>query len=166
MIAWSGFVSRTWHREYLESLDGRSLIENDNRDHVVILIFKRSTVDATLKATITPGPRILTRMTSRSLGYQQYADNHRHSENGRCLKASQCEPAVCHRFIEEIANGRAEWPRQYERGPEQDRARHIGVEVESRVDEQSGAEDQCATLVTEASGVGEEVAQRRAERLR
>jgi hypothetical protein len=69
-----------------------------------------------------------------SLGNQQDADDHHYTENDRCLKAPQGEPSVLHGLIEQIANRRAEWPRQDKRGPEQDRTRPCCSE-DSGVDE-------------------------------
>ena len=42
---------------------------------------------------------------------------------------AQSEPTMFQGFVEEIANGGAEWPGQNKRGPEQQDPRHIRPEI-------------------------------------
>jgi len=102
-------------------------------------------------------------MTAWSLRQENDARNHRRGYYGGGHWPAKCQPAVIHRFVEEVAQGRPKWSRENERSPEQCDPGHICPKVECSRNCQSRAEDERASFIPESAGIGDPVAERGSE---
>src|SRR5712672_3678071 len=105
-------------------------------------------------------------MFTGSLREQDNAGYDQDRQNSRGIEPTKSQSTIRDRLVEKVTRGGAQGSRQDERAPEQQRTRNIGVEIGCRDDDQAGCENQRATLVAEAVGVGHPGAKRGTQRLR
>src|SRR6185437_9463330 len=68
-----------------------------------------------------------------SLRQENDARNHRHGNYRGGHWPAKCQPAMIHRFVEEVAQGRPKWSRENERSPEHVVLRHQLIVLRRKV---------------------------------
>ena len=71
----------------------------------------------------------LPRMLACPLRQDENTSDNEYADDRGSDRPAQCHAAVAWRLVEKIADGGAERPRQNERRPEQEDARHVGPEI-------------------------------------
>jgi len=80
--------------------------------------------------------------------------------------AADVQSAFVERFVEKVADGCTEWPRQDEGRPEQQNVRNRRPIVERRDDRKCRNKDERSACITEARRVGHPITERRTQCLR
>ena len=105
-------------------------------------------------------------MLPRPLRQDEQAKEDEGRNHGRSQRAAERKAAIAHRLVEEVADGSAERPCEDEGRPENQHARDVRPQVKPDDCGQPRGEHDRAAFVAEATGTGQPVTERGAERLR